>query len=167
MEPLRASKVQSQCSFFIKNPKIAALHHLDAGPQRLVFLFYPWRAFRRDGSAVAPQSRKYRGFGGTGLYVYMCWRDWACPGLNPSAPLLSRRRRGKLRLYRMVRRMRTLIFVTNVNARLVPEVTYASKDHGEAEAVGGFDYLLVAHRAPRLDDGGSASLCDFFDAVGN
>ena len=84
--------MQSQSSFFIKNPKIAALHHLDAGPQRLVFLFYPWRAFRRDGSAVAPQSRKYRGCGGTGGlghdYGIGC-RDQACPVLRPQADLLG------------------------------------------------------------------------------
>src|SRR6266853_4051279 len=72
MEPVRASNVQNQSSFFIKNPKIAALHHLDAGPQRLVFLFYPRRAFWRVGRGVTARSRKYRGFGAGGDYDICC-----------------------------------------------------------------------------------------------
>ena len=49
---------------------------------------------------------------------------------------------------------------------LVAEVAHAGEDHGQAQAVGGFDDFLVALRASGLDDGGGAGFGDFFDAVG-
>jgi hypothetical protein len=46
------------------------------------------------------------------------------------------------------------------------EVAHASEDHGEAEAVGGFNDFLIAHGSPRLNDRSCACLCDLLYAVG-
>ena len=42
----------------------------------------------------------------------------------------------------------------------------AGEDHGQTQAVGGFDDLLVADRAAGLNDGGGAGSGDLFDSVG-
>ena len=46
------------------------------------------------------------------------------------------------------------------------EVADAGEDHGEAEAVGGGDHVLVLHRAAGLDDGGGSGCGYGFKAVG-
>src|SRR5580698_4964153 len=49
---------------------------------------------------------------------------------------------------------------------LVEEVAHAGEDHGEVEAVGGGDDVVVAHGAAGLNHGGGAGFGGFFDAVG-
>ena len=49
---------------------------------------------------------------------------------------------------------------------LMAEMADAGEDHGEAEAVGGVDYVLILDRSARLDDGGGAGLGDGLKAVG-
>ena len=51
-------------------------------------------------------------------------------------------------------------------AGLAAEVADAGEDHGEVEAVGGGDDLVVAHGAAGLDDCRGAGLGDDFEAVG-
>ncbi len=48
----------------------------------------------------------------------------------------------------------------------VAEVADSSEEHGQAEAVGGFDHLGIPLRASGLDDCGGPSFGDFFDPVG-
>src|ERR1017187_3592749 len=46
------------------------------------------------------------------------------------------------------------------------EVADAGEDHGDAEAVGGGDDLIVAYGTAGLNEGGGAILDGFFDAIG-
>ncbi len=46
------------------------------------------------------------------------------------------------------------------------EVTNPGEDHGEAEFVGGVDYVLISYGTAGLDDGGGAGLGYGFKAVG-
>ncbi len=49
----------------------------------------------------------------------------------------------------------------------MPEMANAGEDHGQAEAVGGGDDILIFDGTTRLDDGGCAPACDDgFKAVG-
>src|ERR1700732_1941893 len=48
---------------------------------------------------------------------------------------------------------------------VVQEMAHAVEDHGEAEAVGGGDDIVVAHGAARLNDRGGAGFGGFFHAV--
>jgi hypothetical protein len=48
---------------------------------------------------------------------------------------------------------------------LVPEVTGAGKDHGQAMFVGGGDDFFVAHRTARLDDGLGTGFGQHVDAI--
>src|SRR5512140_2731092 len=50
--------------------------------------------------------------------------------------------------------------------RLVTEVTDAGEDHGYHQAVGGFNHVVVAYRAARLDHCADAELRRFLDPVG-
>src|SRR5450755_5120797 len=50
-------------------------------------------------------------------------------------------------------------------SRLVPEMPDTGKDHGQPQAVGGFDDLLVADGASGLNDGSGAGFGDFLHAV--
>jgi len=49
---------------------------------------------------------------------------------------------------------------------LVAEVADAGEDHGEVEAIGGGDDVLVADRASGLDDGGGSGLGYGFESIG-
>ena len=48
----------------------------------------------------------------------------------------------------------------------MPKVPHAGEYHGQAQAVGSVDDLLIAAGAAGLDDGGGAVAGDFFDTVG-
>jgi hypothetical protein len=48
----------------------------------------------------------------------------------------------------------------------MPEVPNPSENHGDAEAVGGVDYVLIFYGAAGLDDGGCACCGYGFKAVG-
>ncbi len=48
----------------------------------------------------------------------------------------------------------------------MPEMADSGKDHGEAEFVGGGDYLFVVDGAAGLDDGGCAGGGYGFKAIG-
>ena len=53
-----------------------------------------------------------------------------------------------------------------MRAGLVPEVPDPGEDHGQSQAVCGFDDFLVANGTSGLDDGGGSYFGDLFDAVG-
>lgn len=54
----------------------------------------------------------------------------------------------------------------HLRVRLVSKVAGAGQDHGEAEAVGGFDGVFVADGAAGLGYGHHSALGGHFDAVG-
>lgn len=49
--------------------------------------------------------------------------------------------------------------------KLMPEMSNPGENHGHAQAVGGFNHLLIAYRASRLNDGGCPCPGDFLDAI--
>ena len=48
----------------------------------------------------------------------------------------------------------------------MPEVADAGEDHGQAQAIGGGDHVVVAHRPAGLNDSGGSGLGDGFEPIG-
>lgn len=60
----------------------------------------------------------------------------------------------------------SLQFCGGFSRCLVAKVADAGKNHRQIKTIGRLDDLLVADRAPRLNDGRGTSFGDFLDAIG-
>ena len=61
---------------------------------------------------------------------------------------------------------RRALYLWSRRGLAVAEVANAGEDHRDPQAVCGFDHLVIAHLAARLDDGSCACICYDLESVG-